>query len=65
MLNSAPIYSYDFGILTTTGAYNSIVFCYNTINGTASFNFDVSKKSTSTTGAGGYGYDNPRLPHLI
>lgn len=64
MINSAPIYSYNFGILTTTGAYNSIVFCYNTINGTASFNFDVTKKSTTTGGAGGFGYDNPRLPHL-
>lgn len=65
MINSAPIYSYDFGILTTTGAYNSIVFCYNTINGTASFNFDIIKKPISTGGYGSYGYDNPRLPHLV
>lgn len=64
MTNNAPLYNYNFGTLTTTGAYNSIVFCYNNLNGTANFNFDVLERPITSGGYGKYGYNNPKLPHL-
>jgi len=65
MINSAPLYSHNFGTLTTVGAYNSIVFCYNAeVNGTASFNFDIVTPSSTLPGVSRWGYCSNFLPSM-
>lgn len=63
MTNYAPIYSYNFGLLSQLGAYNSIIYCYNHVNGTASFNFDITSPE-NIAGSTKWGYCNIKLPMM-